>query len=184
MGGDGVEPPPIQPKTPISRPKQFANQEQDKNGVRRKNLYIEFIRWAKDYNNKNIFGSNFDKDIFNGSYPFVPEEMRYFYRLADPTLCILAGGLTFFPVIQLRKLNSENKHLDQYMIFAATNDDMRVFSNVDKRVYLATEQNGEIVLTKPLANTFDTYIQTMIDKGDILNGPREDTTLEYAEDLV
>ena len=70
------------------------------------------------------------------------------------------------------------------MIFAATNDDMRVFSNVDKRVYLATEQNGEIVLTKPLANTFDTYIQTMIDKGDILNGPREDTTLEYAEDLV
>lgn len=174
---------PVPQKTPISRPKQFANQEQDKNGVRRKNLYIEFIRWAKEYNPKNIFGSNFDKDIFTGSYPFVPDEMRYFYRLADPTLCILAGGLTFFPVIQLRKLNAENKHLDQYMIFAATDTDMRVFSNVDKRVYMATEQNGEIVLGKALANTFDTYIQIMIDKGDILNGPREDTTLEYVEDM-
>lgn len=182
-GKVGGEPTPPTIKTPISRPKQFANQEQDKNGVRRKNLYIEFIRWAKEYNPKNIFGSNFDKDIFNGSYPFVPDEMRYFYRLADPTLCILAGGLTFFPVIQLRKLNAENKHLDQYMIFAATNNDMRVFSNVDKRVYMATEQNGEIVLGKALANTFDMYIQTMIDKGDILNGPREDTTLEYVEDL-
>lgn len=179
----GGEPTPPTIKTPISRPKQFANQEQDKNGVRRKNLYIEFIRWAKEYNPKNIFGSNFDKDIFTGSYPFVPDEMRYFYRLADPTLCILAGGLTFFPVIQLRKLNAENKHLDQYMIFAATDTDMRVFSNVDKRVYMATEQNGEIVLGKALANTFDTYIQIMIDKGDILNGPREDTTLEYVEDM-
>lgn len=159
---------------PLSRPKQTDAAEKDKNGVRRKKLYIAFIEWCKEYNNKNTFGSIFDKDAFNVSYPFVPHEMRYFYRLANPMLCVLSGNLTFFQVAELKKLNSKNSKFPELLIFAATENDLRVFSNTDKKVYFGIEENGEIKLTKVLSDTFDTYIQTMIGKGDILNGPIED----------
>lgn len=166
----------ITEEKPISRPKQTDAAEKDKNGVRRKKLYIAFIEWCKEYNNKNTFGSLFDKDVFNVTYPFVPKEMRYFYRLANPMLCVLGGNLTFFPVAELKKLNSKNKRLSEMMIFAATETDMRVFNNKDKKVYLATEENSDIKLSEVLADSFDMYIQIMIDKGDILNGPIESET--------
>lgn len=160
-----------------SMPKKTDKAESSKNGVRRKKLYIAFIEWCKEYNNKNTFGSIFDKDAFNVSYPFVPEEMRYFYRLANPMLCVLGGELTFFPVAELRKLNSKNSHLAEMMIFAATPTDVRVFNSKDKKVYRGTEENGTLKLNEVLGDTFDTYIQKMINKGDILNGPIE----EYVE---
>lgn len=160
---------------PKSLPKQTDQKEVNKNGVRRKKLYIAFIEWCKEYNNKNTFGSIFDKDIFHNVYPFVPEPCRYFYRLANPILCVLAGDLTFFQVSELRKLNKDNKHLSDMMIFAATKEDLRVFNNKDKKVYKAfVDENNEIKLDKVLGNTFDTYIQTMIGKGDILNAPLEE----------
>lgn len=165
---------PKKEEKPLSRPKQTDAAEKDKNGVRRKKLYIAFIEWCKEYNNKNTFGSIFDKDAFNVSYPFVPHEMRYFYRLANPMLCVLSGNLTFFQVAELKKLNSKNSKFPELLIFAATENDLRVFSNTDKKVYFGIEENGEIKLTKVLSDTFDTYIQTMIGKGDILNGPIED----------
>jgi hypothetical protein len=157
----------------VSLPKQRDAEESDKNGVRRKKLYIAFIEWAKAYNNKNSFGSIFDKDIFHVTYPFVPEEMRYFYRLANPMLCVLGGNLTFFPVAELRSLNSKNSHLDQMMIFAATETDLRVFNKSDKKVYRATDENGAVTLQEVLGDTFDLYIQNMIKQGDILNAPLE-----------
>lgn len=157
-----------------SLPKQADRAESDKNGVRRKKLYIAFIEWSKEYNSRNTFGSIFDKDAFHDSYPFIPHEMRYFYRLANPMLCVLAGDLTFFQVAELRKLNVNNKHLDEMLIFAATPKDLRVFNIKDKKVYRAEDSNGEIQLKEVLSDTFDTYIQMMIQKGDILNGPIED----------
>lgn len=157
-----------------SLPKQADRAESDKNGVRRKKLYIAFIEWSKEYNSRNTFGSIFDKDVFHDSYPFIPHEMRYFYRLANPMLCVLAGDLTFFQVAELRKLNANNKHLDEMLIFAATPKDLRVFNIKDKKVYRAEDSNGEIQLKEVLSDTFDTYIQMMIQKGDILNGPIED----------
>ena len=63
--------------------------------------------------------------------------------------------------------------MDEMFIFAATENDMRVFSLKDKRIYLAIEQNGQIILKNALADTFDLYIQNMINKGDILNAPLE-----------
>lgn len=160
-----------------SMPKKTDKAESSKNGVRRKKLYIAFIEWCKEYNTKNTFGSIFDKDAFNVSYPFVPEEMRYFYRLANPMLCVLGGELTFFPVAELRKLNSKNSHLAEMLIFAATPTDVRVFNSKDKKIYRGTEENGTLKLNEVLGDTFDTYIQKMINKGDILNGPIE----EYVE---
>ena len=50
--------------------------------------------------------------------------MRYFYRLANPLLCVLSGDLTFFQASELRKLNSENKEIDKLLIFAATENDI------------------------------------------------------------
>ena len=162
-----------------SLPKQTDRAESDKNGVRRKKLYIAFIEWCKAYNNKNTFGSIFDKDAFKITYPFVPDEMRYFYRLANPILCVLSGNLTFFQVSELRKLNQSNHRMNEMLIFAATPNDMRVFNIKDKKVYRGTEENGQIKLNEVLGNTFDTYIQKMIDQGDILNGPIEESFQEY-----
>ena len=60
-----------------SMPKQTDAAESNKNGVRRKKLYIAFIEWAKEYNNKTEFGSLYDKDIFKVTYPFIPEKKKY-----------------------------------------------------------------------------------------------------------
>jgi ADP-ribose pyrophosphatase YjhB (NUDIX family) len=153
-----------------SLPKQIDKSENDKNGVRRKQLYIAFIEWCKSYNNKNTFGSIFDKDAFKITYPFVPHELRYFYRLSNPMLCVLEGDLTFFPVADLRRVNSKNKKMNELLIFAATpNNNLRVFDCNDKKVYKAHDENNQLVKDKVLGETFDLYIQNMINKGDILN---------------
>lgn len=156
-------------QTDASMPKKTDADELNKNGVNRKKLYIAFIEWCKEYNNKNVFGSIFDKDAFKVTYPFVPEEMRYFYRLANPILCVLADELTFFQVSELKKLNTGNPKMNELLIFAATPNDLRVFNTSDKKVYRGTEENGDLKLNEVLANSFDLYIQNMINKGDILN---------------
>ena len=168
------EPPSMDDNKKQSMPKQVDAAESNKNGVRRKKLYIAFIEWAKEFNNKNTFGSIFDKDAFKVTYPFIPNEMRYFYRLANPLLCVLSGDLTFFQASELRKLNAKNTKLNEMMIFAATPNDMRIFNIKDKKVYRGEEENGSLVLKEILSDTFDNYIQKMINKGDILNGPIED----------
>ena len=168
------EPPKEEPKKE-SYPKQTDRAEADKNGVNRKKLYIAFIEWCKEYNPKNTFGSVFDKDAFTTIYPFVPHELRYFYRLANPMLCVLAGDLTFFALAELRKLNAKNSRLNEMMIFAATKENVRVFNNKDKKVYNGTEENGYLKLGAVLGSTFDLYIQKMINQGDILNAPPTET---------
>lgn len=163
---------------PTSLPKAADAQETDKNGVNRKKLYIAFIEWAKSYNARNTFGSLFDKDVFDVTYPFVPHEMRYFYRLANPILCVLSGKLTFFQVSELRKLNADNPDMKDALIFAATENDYRAFSTRDKRVYLAVDKpdGSGIQFTRALADSFDLYIQNMIGKGDILHGDVDSST--------
>lgn len=158
---------------PEPTPKPTTKPDSSKNGIRRKKLYIAFIEWAKKYNRRNTFGSIFDKDVFHNSYPFVPDEMRFFYRIANPMLCVLEGKLTFFPVSELRKLNANNHNMNEMLIFAATETELRVFNIKDKKVYKAIEENGNITLQDVLGETFDLYIQKMIGKGDILNAPIE-----------
>ena len=171
-------------KEPESMPKKADKAESSKNGVRRKKLYIAFIEWCKEYNPKNTFGSIFDKDAFAVTYPFVPNEMRYFYRLANPMVCTLGGNLTFFQASELRKLNANNNQKDKYFIFAATLKDIRVFNREDKKVYFATQKDGVITLGDCLGDTFDLYLQIMIKKGDILNAPLNEFTLFNLEDYT
>ena len=156
-------------------PQKAAKAESSANGVRRKKLYTAFIEWAKSINPKNTFGSIFDKDAFNAIYPFIDHEMRYFYRLANPLLCVLTGDLTFFAAAELKKLNMKNSRLSEMMIFAATKEDVRVFNKKDKKVYRGVEENGMLKLAEVLGETFDTYLQKMINQGDILNGPIEES---------
>ena len=162
-------PPEVKAPIPESQTKQIERLEHPKNGVRRKKLYIEFIKWGKEINPKNVFGSVFDSDAFTHTYQFVPNEMRFFYRISNPMLVVLQNDLTFFALAELRKLNAKNNKLSEIMIFAATNNDMRVFNNKDKKVYFATEENNNIKLGQLLGHSFDEYIQALVNKGDILN---------------
>ena len=157
----------------VSLSRIMDGQESDKNGLRRKRLYIAFIDYAKAYKPRNTFGSVFDKDAFSTIYPFVPHEMRYFYRLANPLLCVLPGNLTFFALSELKSINEENKQLDQYLVFAAANDELRVFNMKDKKIYLAKYENEEIKTQRILGETFDLYLQSMMGGIDYLNAPIE-----------
>jgi len=159
-----------QSEEPKPKEKKEEKPKSDKNGVNRKNLYIEFIEFAKAYNQKNSFGSLFDKDIFRVTYPFIPEELRFFYRISNPILCVLENDLTFFQVSELKKINQKNHELTKMIIFAATPTELVVFNRQDKKVYKGLEEMNKIVLKEVLGNTFDLYIQNMIKKGDILNG--------------
>lgn len=142
----------------------------DKNGVNRKKLYIAFIEYAKSINGKNTFGSLFDKDVFKKTYPFIPDELRFFYRISNPVLCVLKDDLTFFQVSELEKINTDNPDISKLFIFAATKEYLVVFNIQDKKIYKALEEEKNIKLQNILSNTFDLYIQSMIGKGDILSG--------------
>ena len=89
--------PPTAEESPENE-KSTPPKKEDKNGVKRKNLYIAFIEYCKKLNPKNTFSSLFDKDIFKERYSFIPHEMRYFYRLANPMSCII-------PVIQFESVS-------------------------------------------------------------------------------
>lgn len=145
------------------------NTKTEKNGNNRKELYNAFIEWCKEFNNKNIFGNIFDKDAFTNTYPFIPNELRYFYRLANPLLCVLDGDLTFFQASEIKEINEDNTDIDKFIIFAATPNDFRVFNIEDKKVYKGIEEDNKIVLKDVLADSFDLYIQNMINKGDFLS---------------
>lgn len=148
-----------------SLPKQADKAENNKNGVERKQLYMEFIEYAKGINNKNTFGSVFDKMAFKTTYTFVPHELRYFYRLANPLLCVLENELTFFSLAELGKINKDNPHRDKMLIFASNGDSLRVFNSNDKLVYKATEEqlkSGKLV--DKIGASFDSYIEKIIGK--------------------
>jgi len=159
-----------------SFPKKIEKAESDKNGVRRKQLYIAFIEYAKKYDNRNNFVSIFDKDYFKISHPFVPDEMRFFYRLACPSHVVLAGNLTFYPVDKLLQINRDhhNNKLAEMIIFADTPDELRIFNMKDKKIYKGKEENNNITLGDLMSNSFDLYLQSLLGQGDILNGPLND----------
>lgn len=161
------------PKEPTSLPKQTDKAEVSKNGVNRKKLYIAFIEYCKDINPKNVLSSVFDKDVFHITYPFVPNEMRYFYRLANPTVCILQDNMAFFELSELKKINSENPEFPKKLVFAGTPEMVYIFDTDDKKVYTATEGKDKLTIKEKVGDSFDLFIQDMVGQGDILNAPPE-----------
>jgi hypothetical protein len=149
---------------------KWTTKEPSKNGVNRKRLYIMFIEWAKKHNPKNTFGNLFDSNkIFDNELSFVPHDLRYFYMLANPTLCTLPGDLVFFSCRELDNLNKDNAKRATHLIFAATEEDFRVYSVSDRQIYMATDENGQLKLGRNLAISFDVYLQALINQGEILN---------------
>lgn len=171
------EPEKSKPPEKESRPKQVDRAEAPKNGVKRKELYLAFIEYAKRINPKNTFGSVFDKDAFKVTYPFVPEEMRYFYRLANPLLCLLEDGLVLFSLADLRKVNTDNPKPDRWLIFGAdraTDPNAQVvyaFNRNDKGIYCLDEGSvaSDDTIGEPagdhgskvgqVADSFDHYLE-------------------------
>lgn len=149
--------------------KVFSESKTEKNGTNRKKLYEAFVKYAKECNKNNVFNNIWDWKAFTETYPFVPYEMRYFYRLANPILCVLEDNLTFFQVSELEKLNSENDKFSDIIIFAATLDNMRVYNTKDKKVYMAVDNNGSLKIKELIATSFDEFIQMIVNQGDILN---------------
>lgn len=150
------------PEPKESLPKQIDSKERNANGVKRKQLYIEFIKYAKTIHSNNLFGSIFDKNAFD-LYNFVPHEMRYFYRLANPLLCVLNDSLTFFALSELKKINVENKEINKLLIFAADKSNkLIIFNNQDKKVYDGENKDKKIVCNNELSGSFDTYLESLI----------------------
>lgn len=159
----------VEPKE--SFPKKIDKAESNKNGVRRKELYIAFIEWAKAYDNKNTFFSIFDKDYFEVSHSYVPHELRYFYRLASPSRCILQGNLQLYSPEKLLALNQKyrNSNLNKLFIFADTPNDLRIFNNDDKKVYIGIIKSNKLMLQNVKSLSFDYWIQSMLGQGDYLS---------------
>jgi hypothetical protein len=151
-----------------SKPKQIDKQESDANGVVRKQLYIAFIEYAKGVNNRNTFGSVFDKDAFE-LYSYVPHELRYFYRLANPLLCVLDNSLTFFALSELKTINTNKAALmNEHIVFAADQSgNVKLFQYSDKKVYAGTISGATVTIGAEEAPTFDEYIQKLVGR-DIL----------------
>ena len=149
------------------------------NGTNRRRLYEEFIKYAKIINKSNTFETVYDKRIFSEKYPLIPYEMRFFYRLACPKLCILKDNLTFFRLKDIESINKDNKEKDKYVVFAGTMNYFVLFNDYDKGIYKATEKDDKIELLEKIADSFDLYIQKIVDKGDILGGVLDDEHYEY-----
>jgi hypothetical protein len=145
-----------------SPPKQTDAREKNANGVKRKQLYMEFIDYAKGIHSNNLFGSIFDKDAFR-LYNFIPHEMRYFYRLANPLLCVLNDSLTFFAMSELKKINAENPDINRLLIFAADKSNkLIIFNNQDKKVYDGESKDKKVICSHKLADSFDKYIESLV----------------------
>ena len=150
------------PKKEESLPKQTDSKEKGANGVKRKELYIDFIKYAKTIHSNNLFGSIFDKNAFD-QFSFVPHEMQYFYRLANPLLCVLKDSLTFFALSELKKINSENPDINKLLIFAADKSNkLIVFNQEDKKIYQGESKDKKITCSNELASSFDTYIENLV----------------------
>lgn len=134
----------------------------------RKQLYIAFIEYAKRIHSKNTFRTIFDKDFFKVNHPYVPTEMRYFYRLANPVVCVLENELTFFEATELKTVNGDND-FSKVLVFAGTPDTLVLFNMADRGIYTYKGELSDVlnaddpakVMTK-VADSFDEYIDNLI----------------------
>lgn len=134
------------------------------NGKKRKELYMEFITYAKSIHKSNAFGSVFDKDAFKETYKIVPKELRYFYRLSNPLTCVLENTLTIFSLEDVKKINDEFDN-DEFFIIGGNKDELIIaFDKSDKSIKSITINDDEIKQNKTLSKSFDLYIESLIGK--------------------
>lgn len=173
----------IERRLSIARKPQLVTESKGwRNGNRRKRLYVIFKEWAKEQNSKNEFKREFDPDVFKKQYDFVPGTMRYFYRWANPLLCVVKDNLAFFQLSELKKLN-QHVDLKEHMIFAATEETIYVLQKSDNTVHQAILQDDTLVLQEQVGDSFDEWLQDLVGRGDILHGePEEEESTVSSEE--
>lgn len=122
-------------------------------GNQRKEMYQTFADTLMKANNKNVFGTIFDQDVFKSEYKIVPYEMRYFYRLQNP-VSVEVGEFKFIP-FGTDLLDAQDKYdLGKKMFVFATYNDKPVFFNMlDKTIWANDDK---------ISDTFDGFIETMV----------------------
>ena len=157
---------PLDNKDKVSDPKKDI--EEEKNGKNRKRLYYAFINYAKKQNDKNLFSSIYDPDAFQVEFSFIPESIRYFYRMANPVICIF-DDLTFFSLNEIKEANKNNPQRLNYLVIASSDDYSVVISLKDEKIYKATLNKNDFKVLEVLAKSFDLWIQGLIGNTDFLN---------------
>lgn len=134
-------------------------------GNQRKEMYQTFADTLMKANNRNVFGTIFDQDVFKSEYKIVPYEMRYFYRLQNP-VSVEVGEFKFIP-FGTDLLDAQDKYdLGKKMFVFATYNDKPVFFNMlDKTIWSNDDK---------INDTFDGFIETMIQNNGEFIVPEED----------
>lgn len=157
---------PVNDRSNIKDPKKAI--EEEKNGANRKRLYIAFIQYAKQKNKKNLFSSIFDTEAFQETFSFIPESIRYFYRMANPIICII-DDLVFFSLNEIEEANTDNDQKDKYIIIASTDDYQIAISLENEKIYKVRILNNKITIDELIERSFDLWIQNIIGSKDYLN---------------
>lgn len=143
--------------------------ESEKNGVNRKRLYVSFIEFAKKKNVKNLFSSIFDSNAFEHTFAFMPEDVRYFYRMANPVVCVI-NNLVFFSLNEIKRVNEKNNMFPKLIVFASTDDYQVVLNVTNRKVYKAVLEKNVLVQKEMLDKSFDLYLQNLIGTRNFLDG--------------
>ena len=147
-------------------------------GNQRKEMYQTFADTLTRVNNKNVFGTIFDQDVFKSEYKIVPYEMRYFYRLQNP-VSVEVGDFKFIP-FGADLLEAQDKYdLGKKMFVFATYNDKPVFFNMlDKTIWANDDKVND---------TFDGFIDSMIQSNGEFSVPEDnqepnvDANVEYEQ---
>ena len=148
--------------------------EDEKNGKNRKRLYVAFIQHAKRRNKRNVFSSIFDSNCFDDVFSFIPESLRYFYRMANPVLCVI-DDIVIFSLNELKKANAKNNQKQKYLIIASTTDyDVICIQLSNGKIFNAKIKDDKLVVGSQIAVSFDKWIQKLIGNVDFLNWKKKD----------
>ena len=143
--------------------------ENEKNGVNRKRLYVSFIEFAKKQNAKNLFSSIFDSNAFEHTFAFMPDDVRYFYRMANPVICVI-NDLVFFSLNEIKRVNEKNNMFPKLIVFASTDDYQVVLNLSNHKVYKAVLEKNVLKVKEMLERSFDLYLQNLIGTRNFLGG--------------
>jgi uridine kinase len=158
-----------------NNPVEGIDEREEKNGKARKDKYESFIGAMKDINPKSTFSSVWDAEAFRSQFKFVPYEVRYFYRIANPSF-VQIGEFKWIPyseeLIQAQSKYGLGKKL---FVFATFGKEPVFFNMLDKKIYL----NDSVI-----SASFDGFIDELIAKGGIPVGSNEDLPDDSDEDDV
>lgn len=157
---------PVDDRKNVKDPKKEI--EEEKNGTNRKRLYIAFIQFAKRKDNRNVFSSIFDTNAFDETFSFIPDSIRYFYRMANPIICVV-DDLVFFSLNEIKQANENNNQKSKYLILAHSPTYEVCIDLDNEKMYKGVIKNNNLIIHEMLDRSFDLWLQGLIGNTDFLN---------------